>query len=169
MASGAQELANECKRQSDNCLYTSTALFIWLRFLRWGKALFTAVPLILGSLATWNLLTSSDLSAVRLTTAVLAFIAGLLPAIYRALKCDDHLEQCKHLAAEFKNLQDRFRQAALVSSRGPYPEFDAEFKALMERMEKARSFSVTAPEWCFKRAQRKIKSGDYDFDVDLAQ
>jgi hypothetical protein len=37
----------------------------------------------------------------------------------------------------------------------------------MRRLEQARKASYTTPEWCFKRAQRKVKSGDYDFDVDL--
>jgi len=37
---------------------------------------------------------------------------------------------------------------------------------LLIRLEKARSVSYTAPEWCFKRAQKKIKEGDYDFDLD---
>jgi hypothetical protein len=36
----------------------------------------------------------------------------------------------------------------------------------MDRMERARSHSYTAPEWCFKAAQKKIKRGDMTFDVD---
>ena len=83
------------------------------------------------------------------------------------LKFDDHLEESKRLASEFKNLQDRFRQAALVSSRKPFADFEADFKPLMDRLEQARSMSLTPPEWCFKLAQRKIKKGDYDFDIDL--
>jgi len=35
-----------------------------------------------------------------------------MPTVYAALKFDDHLEECKHLAGEFKNLQDRFRSLA---------------------------------------------------------
>jgi hypothetical protein len=31
------------------------------------------------------------------------------------------------------------------------------------------SYSYTAPEWCFRSAQKKIRKGDYDFDVDLRQ
>jgi hypothetical protein len=40
---------------------------------------------------------------------------------------------------------------------------------LLEPLEKARAVSYTAPEWCFVAAQKKIKRGDYDFDVDLEQ
>jgi hypothetical protein len=130
------------------------------------KIFFTVVPLMLGSLAGWKLLTTSSLKSVKLLSAVSAFIAGLLPSIYSALKLDDHLEECKTLAGEFKNLQDRFRQAALVSSKKPFGEFEADVKPLVERLERARSASVTAPDWFFRRAQKKIQSGDYDFNVD---
>jgi len=37
----------------------------------------------------------------------------------------------------------------------------------MKRLDAARSHSYTAPEWCFKRAQRKIKAGDYSFDIEV--
>jgi hypothetical protein len=107
------------------------------------------------------------LAGIKLFTAICAFLAGLLPAIYTALKLDDHLDESKHLAGEFKNLQDRFRQAALVSSRKPFAEFEADVKPLIDRLEQARATSLTAPEWCFKRAQKKIKKGDYDFDLDM--
>ena len=52
-----------------------------------------------------------------------------------------------------------------VSSLKPYPEFEAEFRAALERLEKANSEAYTAPEWCFKRAREKIKAGHYSFDA----
>ena len=168
MASKQFELAMECKRQSESALYTSTALFIWLRFLRWVRVLFVVLPLVLGSLATWKLLTTSDLPSVRTFAVVCAFFAGLLPTIYAALKMDGHLNECRQLAGEFKNLQDRFRMVAQVSSQKSFAEFEAGVEPLMQRLELARSVSFTAPEWCFKRGQAKVKSGDYDFDVDIA-
>jgi hypothetical protein len=122
---------------------------------------------VLGSLASWRLLTESNVAGTKVFSAVCAFIAGLLPAIYSALKLDDHLDAATHLASEFKNLQDRFRQVALVSSRKPFAEFEADVKSLFERLEQARAASFTAPEWCFRRAQKKIKKGDYDFDIDM--
>lgn len=36
----------------------------------------------------------------------------------------------------------------------------------MDRMDVARSTSITAPEKYFKRAQKKIADGHYDFTVD---
>ena len=90
-----------------------------------------------------------------------------MPTVYSALKFDDHLQECRHLAGEFKNLQDRFRQAALVSSKKPFIDFEKDVQHLIVRLEEARAGSFTAPEWCFARAQKKIKKGDYDFDIDL--
>jgi len=167
MASKNTELALECKRLSESCLYTSTALFIWLRCLRTTRIVFVVVPLALGSIAGWQLLKESPVQSARLLTSICAFLAGLLPTVYAALKLDDHLKECKHLAGEFKNLQDRFRQAALVSSKKPSSDFEEDFQPLMKRLEEARAGSYTAPEWCFASAQGKIKKGDYDFDVDL--
>jgi hypothetical protein len=167
MPSKSVELALECQRLAESCLYTSTTLFDWLRWLRRIKVAFVAGSLLLGSFAGWKFLTSFDSDWIRVVTALSAFIAGFLPSVYSALKIDDHIEECRHLAGEFKNLQDRFRQAALVSSKKSFAEFDQDVKPVMERLEKARSRSVTPPEWCFRRAKAKIKSGDYDFDIDV--
>lgn len=169
MATKTDELVLECRRLSENCLYTSTSFFYYLRALRWIRLLFIGAPLILGSLATWNLLTASKLESVKIVTAIFAFLAGLLPSLFSALKFDEHLADSKLLAGEFKNLQDRFRQCALVSSKKTFAEFESEFKENMARLERARTPSATLPEMFFKMAQRKIKSRDYDFDVDLEE
>ena len=159
-----EAMISECRDQSRNCTYTSTALFIWLRFLRTVRVVFTIVPLILGSLASWKLLTQANADSVKVLVAGLAFLAGVMPTIYRALKLDKHLTQCVKLAAEFKNLQDAFRQCANIHSLKPLHDFEAEFRKVMKRLEEARLPSYTAPEWCFKMAQRKVQSGDYDPD-----
>jgi hypothetical protein len=70
------------------------------------------------------------------------------------------------LAGEFTNLRDRFRQAALISSKKPFTEFEADTKPLFARLEKARSRTLTPPDWCFKLARRKIEAGDYAHDYD---
>ncbi len=159
-----QALIDECLDQSKNCTYTSTTFFVWLRWLRIIRLVFLVVPLVFGSLASWTLLTNADANAVRVLVAVFAFVAGLAPSIYSVLKFDDGLTQCTTLAAEFKNLQDRFRVCAKVSSLKPYEEFEAEFRALVERLENARRPGYTAPEWCFKAAQNKVQAGDYEPD-----
>jgi hypothetical protein len=169
MENKVEQLIQECRRQSEGCLYTSTSLFIWLRTLRYLKVIFIVAPLVLGSLAGGKLLLSANAESVKAFSAICAFFAGLLPSIYAALKYDDRLKECVSLAAEFKNLQDRFRQAALVASAKPFPEFEAHFNELMSRLELARKSSFTAPEWCFKMAQKKIKGGNYHFDTDIAK
>lgn len=169
MPSKTYELARECKRYSESCLYTSTSLFGWLKFLRVLKSVFVIVPLILGSLAGGKLLIGLNPEKSTILIALFSFVAGVMPAIYSALKYDENLETCKRAAGEFKNLQDRFRLAALVSSKKPFAEFEADVAPLLERYEKVRQDSITPPEWIFKRAQKKVKSGDYDFDVDIAE
>jgi hypothetical protein len=156
-------IVRECRDQSRNCIYTSTTLFIWLRFLRTIRTVFIVVPIVFGAIASGTLLTDTS-DGPNFLVAIFAFVAGVTPAIYRGLKLDRHLAQCSRLAGEFKNLQDAFRQCADISSLKPIDEFEAEFKALMRRLEAARRPSYTAPEWCFKRAQKKVQAGDYDPD-----
>jgi hypothetical protein len=159
-------LRTECFRLVETCLYTSTTFYIWLRFCRTVKVLFLIVPLICGSLSTWSVLTRSNANQLRDATALFAFLAGLLPAVYAALKLDRHLDQCCRLAGEFMNLQDRFRYAADVSFHKSFAEFESDVQPLYRRLEKVRAESFTAPEWCFKRAQKKINRGHYTYTVD---
>lgn len=162
-------LAQECKRLSESCQYTSASIYMWLRYLRWIKAIFTAVPLILGSLSSWQLLTSSDIEAVRNLIAIFAFLAGLLPSIYAALKFDERLGQYVSASGNYKNLEHKFRKLALVDSNKEYEDFEEEFDRAMQDYEQQNALSLTVPEWCFKRAQRKVQSGDYDFDSDQSE
>jgi hypothetical protein len=169
MASQRAELILECKRESENCLYTSTSLFIWLRWLRGLRLVFLVLPLILGSLAGWKVLNATTSEPVTILVAVCAFVAGLLPSIHAALGLDESIGECARLAGEFKNLQDRFRQVALISSKKPIDAFENDFQALMQRLEEARRGSVTPPELIFRWAQKKVKTKDYDFDVDVGE
>ncbi len=168
MTDKRSELIDECARQYDNCLYTSTALFIWLRWLRIFRAVFVILPILLGAVGTWKVLTKSNNPKFEIAAAVCGLIAGVIPAVYSSLKFAEHLTLCSKLAADFKNLQDRFRQAALFNSDTDLPKFEEQFEKLMKKMESARSHSYTAPEWCFHCAQEKIKKGHYKFDVDEA-
>lgn len=159
-------MALECMRQSESCLYTSTSMFIWLRFLRRVRVACIVTSLSLGGIASWRLLTESDAPSMRVFVAACALLAGLIPTVYSALSPESAIGQIARSAAAFKNLQDRFRQAARVASRKPYGEFEREFRSLMKQLERTRKESVTPPEWCFKFAQKKVKAGDYSFDVD---
>jgi hypothetical protein len=157
-------LIAECKRQEESCLYTSTTLFEWLKSLRWWRVAFVIVPIILGGLATWPLLAKQ--AGYEWMTGICALLAGLVPAIYKALNFDVSLDTLAKHAHQFKILQDRFRQAASVTAQSGFDELKAEFAKLMDRMDAARAISLTAPERFFRRAQKKVAAGHYDFSVD---
>ena len=159
-------LVKECKRQYDNCLYTSTALFEYVKCLRMVRTISVIVPLVFGGVAGWNVLTGSDDMRVKVFTAACALIAGLVPSIMAALKFDDSLDHCKMLANEYKNLQDRYRQAAEITAHKGKAELEKEFMQLREQHEALRKTSVAIPDRFFRAAQKKVNAGDYSFDVD---
>jgi hypothetical protein len=162
MDAATTALQAQCAEQHERCLYSSTTLFIWLRTLRLMRIGFVVVPIIFGALASWDLLTGY--SSLKWLTALLALLAGLVPAIYAALKLDEHLPTAARLAGEYKNLEIVFADLEKVGPHKPFAEFETEYKAARERLEKANAEAYTAPEWCFRRAQRKIKTGHYNFD-----
>lgn len=162
-----QNLIAECKRQEESCLYTSTTLFEWLKSMRWWRVAFVVVPIIFGGLATWPLI--SKQIDLQWFTGVCALLAGLMPAVYKALNFDVSLSTLAKDAHQFKVLQDRFRQAWRVTALDDFDPFKAEFVVLMERMDAVRTSSLTPPERFFKKAQKKVSSGDYDFGVDIQQ
>lgn len=51
MDARTQNLIEECKRQEESCLYTSTTLFEWLKSMRRYRVLFVVAPIILGGIA----------------------------------------------------------------------------------------------------------------------
>jgi hypothetical protein len=157
--SATQELIDECRRQSDTCRDTAVTFILWLRVLRWIRTTCLVAPVIFGALATWQVLTGLPVMA-----AVFTLLATVIPPAYRASRQDAEIEDYQSLAGEFTNLRDRFRQAALISSKKTFAEFEADTKPLIVRLEKARARPLTPPECFFKRAQRKIKAGDYTHD-----
>jgi len=159
-----QNMVDECKRQEESCLYTSTILFEWLKSLRLWRAAFVVAPIVLGSLATSSLLKQrADAAPIA---GICAMLAGLATAVYKALGLDVSLDTVTKHAHQFKVLQDHFRQAWRVTALGPFDDFKTEFTSLMERMDAARAASLTAPERFFKKAQTKIGKGHYEFAVD---
>ena len=159
-----KNLVAECRRQHDSCLYTSTTIFGWLKSLRRWRIFFVIAPIILGTIATAPML--AELDGFQWVTGVCGLLAGLFPAVYKALDLDVSLGMLADRAQQYKKLQDRFRQAADVTALGPFDEFKADFDKLMDAMDIARDNGLTPPEKFFKEAQAKIQSGDYDFDVD---
>jgi|SRR5579862_6358367 hypothetical protein len=155
----------ECLRQAESCLYTSTSLYIWLRRIRVQKQIFVAAPVIIGGFAGLSFL--KDLTP-EWVSALLAFVAGLFPALADALSIQTSVDETSRLASEYKSLQDRFRRNALITTPHDIEVGENVLADLMDRMDLARSTSITPPEWAFAKAQKKIKSGHYSFEVDEA-
>lgn len=156
-----EQIKIECERQEENCLYTSTTFFLWLRVARCWKVFFIVAPIILGAVAGWSVLETTD-GNWKVIASGLALLAGIFPAVYEALNLNMQIDTISSDAAKFKNLQDRFRQMANIKCVSPDDTLSDSFEGLISELENARSSSLTPPEKYFKRAQVKIGGGHYD-------
>ena len=103
----------------------------------------------------------------NVVVATCTVLAGVATAIYKALDLDVSLDLLAKQANQFKILQDRFRQASRVSALlDDQADFQAEFDTRMGEMDALRLSSLPPPERFFKRAQAKVRSGDYAFGID---
>jgi hypothetical protein len=100
------------------CLYTSNTLMVWLRALRITRIGFVVMPIVFGALASWEILKGN--SRYEYITATMALIAGLVPAVYAALKLDEHLPTATRLAGEYKNLEIVFRDLGAIGPHKPF-------------------------------------------------
>jgi hypothetical protein len=164
----AKNLAKECVRQFDNCRYSAAALFVWKKSARLWRAILIVAPIVLGGFASSQLLLDAGPTGTALG-ALSGILAGIFPAIAKALDLDVHIESIQRAASEFTNLRDRFRRAATVTSLVEFEQFNAEVEALMDRMDAVRVAAPPTPDWCFRKAQKKIEMGDYDFDLDKTE
>jgi hypothetical protein len=157
-------LIEECAREEENALYTSTTFFIWLRFLKAVRALLWAAAAFGSALAASHILRGAP--GMKLVMAGAALAGVLLPGIGRALRLDAAIRDYTEAAGRFKNLQGEVRRARLIWSNKPFADFEAEARKLFKAMNDARKPSLTPPEWCFRLARRKIKAGHYTHDAD---
>lgn len=162
-----KQIIDECERQVESCNYTAAALFAWLKSVRVCRVLFITLPIVLGSIAGVRALEKAP--EYEWVTAIAALLAGLFPAIFKALDLDVSMKAIADSANRFTTLRDRFRQAALIGATGATEDLAKEFNALMDRMDEARAASLAVPERFFKKAQKKIASGHYGFAVDNAE
>ena len=158
----SQAIVDECKRQEESCLYTSTALYTWQKEVRALRVAFIVLPIIFGSIATVRVFVRDP--SLDWVVALCAFVAGLFPAIFKALDLDVSVKTIGDSANRFKSLQDRFRQASRIAATKMPDELEAEFKVLMDKMDEARTANPSVPERHFKDAQKKILGGAYSFD-----
>jgi hypothetical protein len=133
-----------------------------LRFLRWVRVFSLTAPVILGAVATWNIVGES----VPWLAATCAFVAVLIPPTFQAAKLDSSIKQYAMMAGEFTNLRDRFRLTAEYGSLKPFEEFEAAFNVLQARLEKARARTLTPPHVGFLIARKQWQKGYYKPDED---
>lgn len=161
----SKALRDECQRQSESCSYTAASLYIWQKEARFWRAMFLIAPIVLGGIAGSQILGLLG-DQGQLVGLISGLLAGFFPAIYVALNMDMRVHEIGRAASEFTSLRDRFRQAAEITALSSDSELQTAFDGLMDRMDAARSSAPPAPERCFRRARKKIKQGDYEFDYD---
>lgn len=155
-----RRLIEECRTEEENCLYTSTTFFIWLKFLRSARALLWVGGVAASAFAASHILRGAE--EHKLLVAGAALLAVVLPGTIRTLRLDKAIDDYAAAAATFKILQGEFRRAANVWSQKHADDFEADARKLFKQGNDARKPSLTPPDICFWLAQKKIKSGDYD-------
>jgi hypothetical protein len=145
-------LIDECKRQEESCLYTSTALFELLKHLRYWKVFFIVAPIIFAALAT---ALPNIFSGTGWIAAICVMLAGIATAVYKALRLDVSLDLIAKAANQYKALQDRFRQARTLLAAGDYDKFNKEFLDRMQQMDAVRA--ITTPHLKVTLTRRRLK------------
>lgn len=93
-----------------------------------------------------------------------AMLAGLLPAIYDKLSVQAHTDEIAAQAGAYKNLENRFRQAAEITSADGADALKVELQTLMQQIEQLRAKPLVTPPRHFEAARIKIQAGHYQPD-----
>lgn len=157
-----EALKRECLEQSRNALYTSTTFYIWLRLLKFLRAALWGAAVAAGAVAASTALSKQP--GLELVVAGLALLGAILPGVIKAVKLDETISAYDAAAAHYKIAEGALRRAAVIWSHKPSTEFEEEARKALADLDKVRAASLTPPEWCFRAAQKKVKSGDYDPD-----
>jgi len=104
----------------------------------------------------------------ELLIAISALLAGLFPAIFKALDLDNNTKQILSSAAEFTNLRDRFRQLGKIKPTETFDELYQSFETLVEKLEDVRRLSPPLPNKHFKSARKSIEAGNYTNEPDIS-
>jgi hypothetical protein len=154
-------LKARCNEQWERCAYTSASLFEWLKVLRGIRVGFIIVPILCGGFAGLEILKGASWWPV--VVAIAALLAGVVPTLYAALKLDEAIPLASRLAGEYKNLEIAYVDLAAIGPTQSAEDFDKAYRALRERQDAANAHAYTAPDFFFRRAQRKFRKGDYTF------
>lgn len=159
-----QSLVDECKRQEESCLYTSTTLYEWLKGLQFRQRTLIIMNIGLGAISASQLLI--EYVKMSFLINICGLLAGILPAVCKALNFDENLDSVKRSAAKFKIIQDRFRLLPSIIIANDFEKFHEKFEKLMESMNDERTNAPIVPERFFKKARKKIDKGHYNFRID---
>lgn len=159
-----QALIAECRDEEENCLYTSTTFFIWLRWLKGFRAFLWAMGCI-GSVVAASHILQGDSEQHRIWVAGAALAGVVFPALIRTLRLDSSIRDYTVAAAKFKNLQAEFRRLSQVWSHKDFADFEHDARKEFSALSVVRQASLTPPEFCFLLARRKIQKGHYTRDV----
>lgn len=154
-------LIKECSEQARSTLYTSTSFFIWLRTLKRIRGILWTVAAIC-SIATTSFILLGLLAECKTALAGISLIGAMLAGIIKAVKLDETITAYEQSAARLKNVEGALRRSAEVWSHKNSLDFEAEARSALKELDDARLPSLTPPEWCFRCARRKIRSGHYD-------
>ncbi|MCF2872959.1 SLATT domain-containing protein [Octadecabacter sp. G9-8] len=147
-------------------MYTSAGLYIWQKRATLWKNIFVVAPIILGGVASSQILAGTGEGWAEYVAAGLALLAGFFPAIFEALGMDMRAREIGAAAGEFTNLRDRFRQLGNFSADATFEDLSPQFEQLMDRMDSVRQTAPPLPERFFEKGRKKIAAGDYDFKAD---
>lgn len=157
-------IIQECKIQAESCQYTSAALYEWLGKAKRNNKILHILQISIGAIASFKLLYDS----CTLLASILALIAGVLPSIYEKLALQSHTNEIFSQAGQYKNLENQFRQVALVTALDPNSDnLKTEFLVLMKQIEFLRLQPLVIPEKYFQAARAKIKDGRYNPDPEI--
>lgn len=165
MARRGAEIRVEALRQEENCLYTSTAIYGWLKTVKFQHGAVILAPIILTALAGFSYVKDW---APAWAVALAGLLSTLIPSIAKALDIETHVKDLKDATGEYKSLQDRFRQLAQIQVHGDVVAAEARLSELMDRLDAVRAKSIVVPQKHFESARDKIKGGDYDFSIDMS-
>lgn len=161
MSDQQKAIVQECKIQAESCQYTAASLYKWLAQAKRKNKLWNAVPIIFGALASFSFL--QDFSPFL--SSFLALVAGFLPSVYEKLELQEHTDEILSQAGQYKNLENRFKQAANIIALDPNPDaLKTEFTALMRQIEDVRARPLVIPDKHFQAGRKEVKDGRYQPD-----
>lgn len=144
-----------------NALWNYVTLIVWLRWLRRRRVVFSMLPIIIGSIGSWHILTNSSDDGIALLGASLTLLAGLLPLLYLASGVEDGIATAIRLAGGYRVLEARCRDFVIRYRVLEEPERSNAFGRIRDHYFDLKATAYTVPIRAFKTAYKLIRRGDY--------